>query len=149
MSTPRIWTVEEANAVVPSLSSLLERQLEAAEEIGRCWRRLLDEVGRSDVGPEQLLTLARRGSAEAQACEQELSEKIAAYEAGWREVEDLGVVVKDPHIGLCDFYGRIEGKLVWLCWRYGEASVGHYHDLDAGFSARKPLTEAARRRLLN
>jgi hypothetical protein len=149
VSTPRIWTIEEANAFLPRLTSLVGRQLAIAGDIERCWRRLLDKVGKVEAPADQLLELARRGSDEARACERELSERIAAYEAGWHEVEDLGVVVKDPQIGLCDFYGRIDGTLVWLCWRYGEGTVEHYHELDAGYAGRKPLTAAKRRRLLN
>lgn len=149
MSTPRIWTIEEANALVPRLTSLVGRQLALAGDIERCWQKLVSAVGSAPSRPDELIELARRGSAEARACERDLSEKIAAYEAGWREVEDLGVVVKDQRIGLCDFYGRVDGQLVWLCWRYGEPSVAHYHALEAGYAGRKPLTADKRRQLLN
>jgi len=149
VNTPRIWTVEEANAMVPRLSFLVGRQLAIAGEIERCWKRLVEELGGSSARPEELLSRARRGSEDARALERVISDKIAAYEAGWREVQELGLVVKDPQVGLCDFHGRVEGKLVYLCWRYGEDAVAHYHDLDAGFSGRKPLTAAARQRLLN
>ncbi len=149
MNTPRIWTIEEANALVPRLASLISRQLALASDIERCWQKLVQLVARPSVKPEQLVQLAREGSEEARACERDLSEKIAAYESGWREVEELGVVVKDQRTGLCDFYGRVDGSLVWLCWRYGEPAVDHYHDLEAGFAGRKPLTAAKRRQLLN
>jgi len=76
-------------------------------------------------------------------------ERVRRYEAGWDEVQQLGCVVKDPRIGLVDFYGRIEGRTVWLCWRYGEESIGYYHDLDSGFSGRRALTAAVRRTLVN
>jgi hypothetical protein len=149
LSSPRIWTIEEANAMVPRLSSLVGRQLAIAGEIERCWKRLVEALGGGGARPEDLLARARRGGDEARALEREISEKIAAYEAGWKEVQDLGLVVKDPKIGLCDFYGRVDGRLVYLCWRYGEDAVAHYHELDAGYAGRKPLTAAARQRLLN
>ncbi|HTN92540.1 MAG TPA: DUF2203 domain-containing protein [Sorangium sp.] len=149
MSTPRIWTIEEANALVPQLSSLIGRQLALASDIERCWQQLVDAVQSPTVAPDQLIELARSGSELARARERELSERIAAYEAGWRDVEDLGVVVKDQRIGLCDFYGRLDGALVWLCWRYGEPAVDHYHGLEAGYAGRKPITAAKRRQLLN
>ncbi|XXT19855.1 DUF2203 domain-containing protein [Sorangium sp. So ce429] len=149
MSTPRIWTIEEANALVPQLSSLIGRQLTLASDIERCWQQLVDAVQSPTVTPDQLIELARSGSELARARERELSEKIAAYEAGWRDVEDLGVVVKDQRIGLCDFYGRLDGALVWLCWRYGEPAVAHYHGLEAGYAGRKPITADKRRQLLN
>ncbi|WP_437655147.1 DUF2203 domain-containing protein [Sorangium sp. So ce1182] len=149
MSTPRIWTIEEANALVPQLSSLIGRQLALATDIERCWQQLVDAVQSPKVTPDQLIELARSGSELARARERELSEKIAAYEAGWRDVEDLRVVVKDQRIGLCDFYGRLDGALVWLCWRYGEPAVDHYHGLEAGYAGRKPITADKRRQLLN
>jgi hypothetical protein len=79
----------------------------------------------------------------------ELVRRIEEYRAGWREVEQLGAVVKDPRLGLVDFYGQVDGKLVWLCWKYGESEVGFYHALEEGFSGRKPLGVSVKQRLLN
>ena len=79
----------------------------------------------------------------------ELAACVADYERGWQEVQDLGAIVKDPTSGLVDFYGRIEGRLVCLCWRYGEGSLDYFHELDAGFAGRRPLAGATRERLLN
>jgi hypothetical protein len=76
-------------------------------------------------------------------------ERIAAYEEGWSEVTSLGAVVKDVRTGLVDFYGRLDGRTVWLCWRYGEERIDFFHELDTGFSSRKPLSETARQKLLN
>ncbi|MCC6554960.1 MAG: DUF2203 domain-containing protein [Polyangiaceae bacterium] len=149
MSTPRIWTVEEANALVPLLSALVGQQMATASEIERCWRRLVEELGGERSRPEEVLARARRGSEETRSLEREISEKIAVYEKGWREIQELGLVVKDPQMGLCDFYGRVDGRLVCLCWRYGEEAVAHYHELDAGYAGRRPITAAARQRLLN
>jgi hypothetical protein len=136
----RIWTLEEANAILPRLSILIGGQLVRAGEIERSWRRLQAESA-SAGGPVAI--------AELTAAHPELAREIAAYEEGWNAVQELGVTVKDPRIGLCDFYGRVDGKLVWLCWRYGEPSIEFYHSLDAGFAGRKPLTAATRQRLMN
>jgi hypothetical protein len=57
----------------------------------------------------------------------------------WREIEATGAVVKDVRQGLVDFPGRLEGQAVWLCWRYGETAVAHWHPMDQGFEARRPL----------
>ena len=83
------------------------------------------------------------------ALKRELVTKIGAYQEGWGEVEKLGAVVKDPRIGLVDFYGHVEGKTVWLCWKYGEDDIAHYHALDEGFANRKPIGVTLKRRLLN
>ncbi|WP_441289549.1 DUF2203 domain-containing protein [Sorangium sp. KYC3313] len=149
MSTSRIWTIEEANALVPRLSSMIGRQLALASDVERCWQELVQAVQRPAATPDQLIEMARNGNEQARARERELSEKIAAYESGWQEIEELGVVVKDQRIGLCDFYGRLDGALVWLCWRYGEPAVEHYHGLEAGYAGRRPISAERRRQLLN
>ncbi|HAA72843.1 MAG TPA: hypothetical protein DCE55_27130, partial [Planctomycetaceae bacterium] len=28
-----------------------------------------------------------------------------------------------------------------LCWKLGESEIRHWHEIDAGFSSRQPLTE--------
>jgi hypothetical protein len=65
-----------------------------------------------------------------------LTEELAAVEA-------LGVAVKDLDIGLCDFLGERDGRDVWLCWQYGEKSIGFWHEIDSGFGGRRPLVETA------
>ena len=60
------------------------------------------------------------------------------------ELKRLGVEFKGPD-GLCDFYSIMDGREVFLCWRLGEPEVSYWHDLDAGFAGRQPLTEHARK----
>jgi hypothetical protein len=78
-----------------------------------------------------------------------IAEKARAWEDGWAAVERLGALVKDPRIGLIDFFGRVEGRVVFLCWKWDEPEIAHYHELDEGFAGRKPLVGAVRARLYN
>ena len=154
MTSPpsRVWTIEEANAVLPQVNGLLERQFRRAQEIENCWQRLQAKAGpvkASQEGEQLVIQMDENASPEAKAIQEELYERIVAYEGGWKDVEELGLVIKDPRTGLCDFYGRMDGKLVWLCWRYGEKTVEFYHELDSGFSGRKAITADARQRALN
>ena len=43
-------------------------------------------------------------------------------------------------VGLIDFPSELDGRRVLLCWRLGEPSVQFWHDEDAGFSGRQPLS---------
>lgn len=79
----------------------------------------------------------------------ELEQLITEYQGKWTELEDIGGVLKDPRQGLVDFYGEVDGELVWLCWKFGERSIAHYHKLREGFSSRKPIDAGAKRKLLN
>ena len=148
----RIFTVEEANALVPRLAELVGQQMTRASEIDALVRKLkLARGGRPAVDREGALDIAVNPSDDeaTRAGKRELADRISAYEDGWRAVQELGAVVKDARTGLCDFYGHVEGKLVCLCWRYGESAVEFYHSLDAGFSSRKPLGKELRNRMLN
>ena len=145
MVEPRVFTLEEANALVPTLHRLVGRQMLRQTEIEDRLRRLARAAGRSLHD----LEITPQDSAEVRHLKTDLMERIAAYEEGWREVTALGAVVKDVRTGLVDFYGQLDGRTVWLCWRYGEERIDFFHELDTGFAHRKPLGPEARQKLLN
>jgi hypothetical protein len=144
-STPRLFSIAEVNAMIPELSALVAGQLREQSEIEQGLAELTQLTGR----PPRSLASTPDDSHDVGRLKQALRERVHRYEAGWEEVQGMGGVVKDPRIGLVDFYGRIEGRTVWLCWRYGEESIGYYHDLDSGFGGRRALTPAVRRALVN
>ncbi len=55
------------------------------------------------------------------------------------ELSAVGAELKDFDTGLIDFVGRHDGRDVCLCWKLGEETITHWHELDAGFSGRKPV----------
>jgi hypothetical protein len=64
-----------------------------------------------------------------------------------RELDELGIEVKDYRKGLLDFYSRYDGRIVYLCWQSGEGdSLGYWHDLNAGFRGRQRITPVNRNR---
>jgi hypothetical protein len=142
---PRVFTIEEVNALIPRLNELVAQQLSQQSDI----ERRLAELTRLTGSVPRSLEPDADDASEAARIKDELRDRIARYQHGWQRVQELGAVVKDPQIGLLDFYGRIEGRLVWLCWRYGENALGYYHELEAGYSGRRPLGRETRDRLLN
>ena len=144
-TTARLFSVAEVNALIPSLSALVAEQLREQSDIEQGLAELTQLTGRAPKS----LAASPDDSEDIGRLKHRLRERVRRYEAGWEEVQSLGGVVKDPRIGLVDFYGRIEGRTVWLCWRYGEDTIGYYHDLDSGFAARRALTPAVRRALMN
>lgn len=141
----RVFTLEEVNDLVPRLSVAVKRQLERRSEIEELLIRLGRELG--DV-PERIV-LDPADPTDIRHMKRDLVQRIDEYRAGWKAIEELGAVLKDARTGLLDFYGTVEGKLVWLCWKYGEDEVAHYHALEEGFSGRKPIAQSMRFRLLN
>lgn len=141
----RVFTLEAVNALVPELQARVGRQLERRSQIELLLVRLGRELG--DV-PERIV-LDPADPAEVRDLKRNLVRRIEEYRAGWREVEEMGAVLKDPRIGLLDFMGEVDGKRVWLCWKYGETECGFYHALEEGFSGRKPIGHSVRTRHLN
>lgn len=56
------------------------------------------------------------------------------------KLEEKGCILKDLNEGLIDFYSLFEGKEIFLCWKYGEAKIAYWHDIDSGFTGRKPVS---------
>lgn len=141
----RVFTISEVNALIPALSSLVQDQLMEQSEI----EHGLAELVRLTGEPPRSLTVSDRDAPEVVRLKHDLRKRISRYETGWQRVQKWGGVIKDPQAGLVDFYGRVDGKLVWLCWRYGEDTLGYYHELKAGYSGRRPLSADVRRKLVN
>lgn len=141
----RHFTLEEASATLPRVRAIVAKQIERRGAIERQLARLAERTG---TYPEAVVE-APDDPPEVRAIKQDLIARIQEYQAGWNELEDLGIVVKDPRVGLVDFYSRVEGRTVFLCWRYGEDAITHFHELDAGFNGRKPLAGSVRARLYN
>jgi|CZKU01.1.fsa_nt_gi hypothetical protein len=146
-ATPRfsVFTLEAVNALVRRLRPLMAAQMGRRGEIEERLAELSKLVG---AVPDSI-ALTEGDTTQVRGLKRDLLARIERYQAAWREVEELGAVLKDPRRGLVDFYGQVDGKLVWLCWRYGEESVTHYHGLDEGFGGRKPIEPTMRQRHLN
>lgn len=140
-----MFTLEEVNDLVPKLAPVVKLQLERRSAIEALLMKLGRELG--DV-PESIV-LDPADPTNVREMKRDLARQIEEYRAGWRQVEEMGAVLKDARNGLLDFYGNVDGKLVWLCWKYGEDAVNHYHALEEGFSGRKPIAQSMRQRLLN
>jgi hypothetical protein len=143
--TPPVFTLEAVNALVPRLRTLVEAQMSRRTEIEQRLEKLAKLLG----GAPNSLDIDDRDSGEVRELKRELAGCVDRYQSAWREVEATGAVLKDARMGLLDFYGEVDGKRVWLCWKYGEDAVTHYHGLHEGFAGRKPIEANLRHRHLN
>lgn len=127
----KTFTVDDANRMLPLVSRIVE---DIVTQYAR-WSDRVREYELVKVG-ERLDAPDPRGM----SLEQEihgLAREIDRYIA---ELEELGVEFKGAEQGLVDFPGTMGGRRVYLCWRLGEPSVQHWHEIDAGFAGRQPLT---------
>jgi hypothetical protein len=144
MPAQQVFSLEEVNALVPELTRIVGQQLELRTSIETLLDALFELTGtRGDVTPRA------DDTPDVRQKKRDVARAVDTYQRGWTEVEVLGGVLKDPKEGLIDFYGKVGERLVWLCWKFGETRIDHYHQLDEGFSARKRIEESGRRILLN
>jgi len=124
----KLFTVEEANALLPSVRQLLRKLQRCRHRLGTYSeeaRQAADQADQGGGGIAGGLLYAR------------LLTNIAA-EMG--EIEAMGVQLKDFDRGLVDFPSLREGRVVLLCWQLDEGDeLEWWHDMDAGFAGRTPL----------
>jgi hypothetical protein len=142
---PQVFTLEEANALVPRLNALVGAQVDRRTAIEDRLERLASRLG----AVPDAIQVEPGDDPEVRVLKEEIIASVDEYQSGWRDVEALGAVLKDARQGLLDFYGHVDGKAVWLCWKYGETAVSHYHGLNEGFAGRKRIEPTMRRLLLN
>jgi len=111
---PRIFYLEEANTLFPLVRQITRQAYTKLQPVKR---RL-----------ENMLATDPRMVA--------VEKEYEAIVKNWvRKMERLGLVVQG--LWLVDF-DTGDG---YLCWRYPELKIGHYHDYTSGFTGRRPLGE--------
>lgn len=119
----KLYTVEEANALLPHLAPTLVELRASSEEalrIKETMERAAVGNGGSSKGEKWRKKLARV---------QELIDRINEWEIELRDLET----------GLVDFPAVVDGRPAYLCWRLGEPEVAHWHSPDDGFQGRRRL----------
>jgi hypothetical protein len=119
----RVYTVGEADALLPELRERLERIRANRQVVLRAAERIRSQLAEDGGGHHG--TDYWEASRELKADVERLAEQ--------------DILLRDPETGLVDFPGEREGRAVYLCWRLGEERVAFWHETDTGFSGRKPL----------
>ena len=126
-----LYTVERANRTLP----LVRKIVEDVVRQHRLWREKSLEL-------DLVASTARAGEPRERAEEFEREAQLLAREIdGFQaELEQLGIQLKDRRLGLVDFPSEMNGRHILLCWRLGEPEVQFWHELDAGYAGRQPLS---------
>ena len=124
----RLFTLAEANHLSPQLHSRLTSVRDAKAVLSRTKediRRASTQAeygGGSSVGHLYITSL------------QQISSHVQA-------IQELGVLVKDLDLGLCDFPHMRDGRVVFLCWKLGEQEIKWWHETTTGYQDRCPLED--------
>jgi len=128
----RLFTVNEANALLPKLRPLVEQVL---ENIRRLKSASETTIRRENLDPEapNLMNRLREDGEIA---------KLIGQVTGWvDEINAFGCVCKGVEQGLIDFPCMLGTEVVFLCWQIGEPAVSYWHRIEDGFAGRKPLLD--------
>jgi len=110
----KVFSLEEANKLIPKLKVLFEKIFELQDKINNF----------------NFIT-------------QEVFDMLQEIEILVEKISQLGCIVKDVREGLVDFYYMKDKELVFLCWKYGEDEIKNWHGMKEGFDDRKPIQEVA------
>jgi len=134
------FTLEQANALLPHVRATF-RRIRAGREAARrradkiavlhaLWGDAAGEPDNPDYDELRAheRALARCGRAIDRLIGDRLIARGIRLPAGGLEHE------------MVDFPTTLEGRWVYLCWRAEEDRVAHYHEIEAGFAGRRPIT---------
>ncbi len=124
----KIFTVEEANALLPTVRNILAR-------IQRAHKRVFSYREAAKKAAE---SAEEGGGGMPEGLRYAALLMDLTFQTG--ELEGLGVQLKDFDRGLVDFPSLRDGQVVLLCWQIGEGDeLEWWHDVEAGFAGRTPL----------
>jgi hypothetical protein len=121
----RFYTPAEANALLPTLRVVVER----IRDNQRALAEDQSVVAMQEKAAHNGGGLPSKG----------LSEMTRTLQRDLKQLEAWGIVLRDPSVGLIDFFSRREGETVFLCWRIGEPRVEWWHPVQTGIAGRKKL----------
>lgn len=121
----RHFTQEEANELLPQLTTLLSRLREAKDELTDTEaHEVLSEAAPTNGGGEQ---------------GRQVGVAFLEVRRLLETVERSGIVLRDIDRGLVDFPALLDGREIYLCWEVGEDEVAYWHELEGGYGGREPL----------
>jgi hypothetical protein len=129
----KLFTVDEANALIGELRPLVERIKTHLDTLKEKSEVMIREERLSPSSPELMKSLQQNAA---------IASLIQEVKCMVEEINAYGCVCKGIEEGLIDFPCLLGGEIVYLCWRLGEDSVGYWHRIEDGFAGRKPLLDA-------
>jgi len=127
----KIFTPEEANQMLPLIARI-------ADDIVATYASVNDALQTFEAAKAAAELDASR-EVDVRMADEAVAEALDRFQALVEEVEALGGTVKDYENGGIDFYGDVDGEIVYLCWRRGEARISHFHRLEEGYAARREI----------
>ncbi len=126
----RTFTLSEANHLIPQLNSKLISIQQAKAVLARTKGEIKKASARAEYGG---------GSTVGHLYISGLQQVSTNLQA----IQELGILVKDLDLGLCDFPHLRDGRVVYLSWKLGEQEVRWWHETTTGYKDRCPIEDLA------
>lgn len=152
MDDSKIFTLEEARAMLPALRRLFQ---EANADLDGHLERIQSAASRYREWEERMATLkpdasSQKALEELRSCRKNFQDAINDLSREQNEFVDrlgvqvdkitsTGVLLRSLREGLIDFPAEVDGMPYFLCWRTDEDDITHWHLTSEGFIGRKPL----------
>jgi hypothetical protein len=133
----RRFSLEQANRALPLVSRIVRDIVAAHQNI----TGLQGKQAAGTTGKAGKMTRAASAEKNAKPMDKALEAAVDRLQSFVDELTAIGVELKDYQTGLVDFIGRHQGRDVYLCWKLGEESVTHWHELHTGFAGRLPVSQ--------
>jgi len=130
----KLFTIDEANATLPLVKIITSDLVRLSRDVVERRERLDQLAGGRDRDAVDVY------SEELEQVHRDLEKDSKRLQGYVEELRQIGVEPKTATTGLVDFPSMQDEHLVFLCWKLGESEVLHWHELDAGFAGRQPLT---------
>jgi hypothetical protein len=121
-----LYTREQADQVLPLVRAIVEDQRDVYRRIRTnlsAFRTVaeLDEISGDHRLPKQM------------------RDDLAEVRSYLLELEELGVKLEDPELGLVTLRGLHQGEVVNLCWKVGEDRIRFWFPNGGEYASRRPL----------
>jgi hypothetical protein len=131
----RLFTVNEANELLPKLRPLVEQILENIRRLKGASEAVVRREQLDADAPDLMERLRQ---------DPEIARLINEIQGRVDEINGHGCICKGVEQGLVDFPCMLGAEVVFLCWQLGEPTVGFWHGIEDGFAGRKLLLDGER-----
>ena len=128
----RLFTVDEANAMLPIVRPLVEQVLENIRRLKQASETIIRKEQLDPEAPDLMNRLRENG---------EITRLVTQVKEWVEAINGHGCICKGVEQGLIDFPCMLGSEVVFLCWQLGEPTVRFWHRIEDGFAGRRPLLD--------
>ena len=132
MNQLKVFTLDEVNSILPQVRACITQLRAFRDGI---------IIKEAQVDALEIVSEKRSDSPQVIEAVKVYQQLVNQFYDEINRMAAAGYHLKDLEMGLVDFYAIYENRMVYLCWKWDEEKVTHWHDIDSGFSSRQPISK--------